>query len=343
MVIKELTHPVTGLKQKLPVGKTGKPMLVLSGSNQGNEASCSQLFRFNRMFQNPRFPNGHAADVGTAIHEAYQTYLIALAEGDSERVALDKATFVLMMHYPIQTDHQKNAVNRQFEHSYATLVAATKNTKFASGFENPELVYIKKKTGETIPAVEIKFEIFIKQTILKDFDVYISGALDTIMSATGGWDSEPYVSDIKTTRISTLYDETYGNANQCLPYHIVLSHVAGKPITRFTVMYHIMYIHLTDPKIMYIPFTKTQDDIDEYLKSFVMLLHKLQMQVIANHWPKNSNSCTNYNRPCKYMNVCAIERGRDAYVQDVLLGDAEPYDRYADEERKPDFELELEL
>ena len=343
MQTKLIRHPVTGLMQNLHVGKTGKPKLVLSGSNQGNEASCSNLFRFNRMFQNPRWPNGHAADVGTAIHEAYQSFLISEVEGIPYKEALDRATFALMQWYPIETDKQKNAVNRQFEHAYATLLAATKNTRFAKDFENPELIYIKKQSGETIPAVEIKFEIFIKQNILTDFDVYISGALDTIMTATGGLDETPYVSDIKTTRESGLYDEKFGKANQCLPYHIVLSHVMGRPITTFTVMYHIMYIHLIEPKIIYIPFTKTQEDIDEYFNSFVMLLHKLQMQCKADHWPKNSNSCTNWNRPCQYMNVCAIKRGENAYVQDVLLGDAEPYDRYADEDRVPDFELELEL
>lgn len=337
MEFKEIIHPVTGLKQVWPVGATGKPRLVLSGSNQSTEASCSNLFRLQRMFQNPKRGNGHAADCGTALHNAHQKYLLT---GD-----MDEATVQLMLDYPIKTDGNNNARTRQFEACYATLAAMCLNKEWPADYPAMEVMHIKKKNGDIIPAVEINFEIFVEQDIIEEFDVYISGALDQIMRSQTGLRREPVITDTKTTREKILWFEKFQFASQTLPYHLLLSHLLGEDVTNFTVMYHMAYIDLVDPKVQWIAYQKDKSDIEEYFKSFVLLLNKLNAQIKMNHWPKNPYSCVRFKNACSYVNACKVRRGMDNHdiVQDIILGNAEPYDRYADPDREIDFSLRIAL
>lgn len=331
-----VTNPATGLLQLMPIGRTGKPKLVLSGSTAASFASCESFFHNSRNFLNPQGGPSHAADVGTAIHEALQHWLVHNND--------DQALFELLMHYPAATDHLNAAKLRNLEAATSTVIDAMEafRSRLPIEYEDLEVATLRTKTGETVPCTEIVFEIYVEQNILPEYDVYIAGAMDMIMYAP--FDSTYIVADIKTHRDSkaSLIQEKFEFSNQTLPYHLVLSHISGEATTRFDVLYWTCYIDIEKPNSQFITYNKTQTDIEDYLVTFVKLLHRIRANIDTNHWSKSFGHCTNWARVCKYKDVCRSTQD-NAYKQDLILGDAQPYDRYNSLSLTPHVELELDL
>lgn len=333
---KLVINPATGLLQPMPIGRNGKPKLVLSGSTASSFSSCERYFNYARNFLNPKGGPSHAADVGTAIHESLQHWLV--------HKNVDQALMKLMLHYPAETDHLSSAKERNLEAATSTVLDAMDafNSRLPIEYEDLEVATLRTTDGKTVPCTEVVFEIYIEQNILPEYDVYIAGAMDMIMFAP--FDSTHIVADIKTHRDNkaALIQEKFEFSNQTLPYHLVLSHISGEATTSFDVLYWTCFIDIEKPNTQFITYRKTQRDIEDYLLTFAKLLHRIRANIDTNHWSRSHGSCTNWGRVCRYKDVCRSNKDNE-YIQDIILGTEQPYDRYNSIELKPHVELELDL
>lgn len=329
-------NPATGLEQLMPVGRNGKPKLVLSGSTASSFSSCERFFHYNRNFLNPKGGPSHAADVGTAIHEALQHWLV--------HKNVDQALMQLLLNYPAATDHLPAAKSRDLEAATSAVLDAMEafNSRLPIEYENLEVATLRTADEKTVPCTEIVFEIYVEQNILPEYDVYIAGAMDMIMFTP--FDSTYIVADIKTHRDSkaSLIQEKFEFSNQTLPYHLVLSHISGEATTSFDVLYWTVFIDIENPDSQFITYRKTQKDIEDYLLTFAKLLHRIRVNIDTNHWSRSHGYCTSWARVCRFKDVCRSNKGND-YIQDLILGSEMPYDRYNSIELKPHVELELDL
>ena len=342
----ELIHPVTKLKTLWPVGKTGKPKLVLSNSTQNTFSSCEHKAFLSNFFLSPSWNSSHAADCGTAIHEAFQRYLREIQNPSplaSKFSIPNIAILELFKFYPWLSAENKNASTRQFEDLTGTLIQLMYHFEnlLPNDYANSTLCLLDGK-----PTTEIKFEIFIEQSILPEFDVYIAGAMDMGMYAPL---IETYtVWDIKThqNRNEGLLQIKYENDNQCIPYHWVLTHVTNREIDRFQICYLTAFIHASEPKVQFIPYTKTRQHVEDYMLSFAKLLHRIKMSLDIENWTRHSSGCVAFNSPCALIDICRIRGNETRHMemrQDYILGSEEPYFRYESEEMKPDVSLTLDL
>lgn len=329
-------NPATQLKQYLPIGCTGKPKLVLSGSTSNSFSSCERRFHNSRNFLNPRGGPSHAADVGTALHEAWQHWLVTKD--------VDAGLLRLFTHYPATTDHLPSAKARNLEAAIVTYhdgIGAFTN-RLPMEYENLEVATLTTSDGTTVPCTEIIFEIYVEQNVLPEYDVYIAGALDMIMYVP--FDELYIVADIKTHRDNkaALVQEKFEFSNQTLPYHLVLSHISQTTTSDFDVLYWASYIDIENPSTQFMSYNKTQRDIEDYLLSFYKLLHRIRQNLDTNHWAKNHNSCTTWGRVCRYKDVCRSTKS-NAHLQDMIIGSAMPYERYNAIDLKPHVQLEIDL
>jgi len=287
-------------------------------------------------------------DVGTAIHEAFQEYIRVSMFPEFKKFqkysAIDHATATLFKHFPWNSAENKNAQTRTYADSLGAVAGLI--DKFENGlpleFRGAELCTVDGK-----PSTEIKFEIFIEQTILPEFDVYISGALDLGMyipalDVYSTWDIKTH-KDPKQGLIQIKYE----NDNQCLPYHMIFSHIADREISRFIVGYLTVFIDASEPQVQFIPYQKEPYHIEEYLLTFKKLLHQIRLNIDSRHWPRRHQSCVAFNSPCSMLDICRIRGSSQVHQkkrQDFLLPlGQEPYYRYESEELKPDVYLEMKL
>jgi hypothetical protein len=333
---KNLLNPFTELVQSLVIGKTGKPKLVLSGSNINSFNGCEKYFQFSRGFLNPASPSGHAADVGTCLHEVLQHYVV-----HKDR---QKALQQIIRWYPMKSDDTNSAKTRSLEATYVTANAMIDSfhTKWPTDYQNSEVCQIDIN-GTLEPTVELRFEIFIEQSILPEFDVYIAGAIDLVMYAP--FLDTYFVCDIKThgTKIPSVIQEKFEFANQCLPYSLVLSQIAEQSVSNFEVLYWTGLVsHTCTPEkdVQIIPYSKNQNDIETFILDFYKVLRKLRLSLDIG-FSRNSSHCIQWNSVCRYKDACRISNVE--IQQSEILGFEEPADRYSRLDMMPHIEFDFQL
>lgn len=335
-VRKNMLNPFTNLVQPVVVGKTGKPKLVLSGSNINTFNGCEKYFQFSRGFLNPKRPSGHAADVGTCIHEVLQNYVVT----QDRQLALQE----IIKHYPMHSDDTNSAKTRSLEATYITANAMidSYHTKWPTDYQKSEVCQIQVG-DKSIPTTELRFEIFIEQTVLPEFDVYIAGAIDLIMYAP--FLDTYFVCDIKThgTKIPTVIQEKFEFANQCLPYSLVLSQIAQQSISNFEVLYWTGLVSQTceaEKDVQIIPYQKNQSHVETFILDFYKVLRKIRMTLDIG-FSRNSNHCIQWNSVCSYKDACRMSSVE--LQQSEILGYAEPADRYSQLDMMPHIEFDFKL
>lgn len=299
------------------------PTLRTSNSSLSMLQSCARKFEFRKMYAHQHKDDGFAASVGNCLHAAYQEYLIS---GDE-----DAALIKLLLSYPMELAHadQNGARDRSLEACYATFQTLKDHAKLGEF----ELATVNCLDGQVRPAVEVPFEIVLGNFQVSDrykLRVTYTGYIDAILY--NRLEHAFRVVDIKTHR-QKMYDLSakYIFDEQCLPYGIMLEHVLGEQITSFEVSYLSCYVDLENPRTDLYSYHKGQDEIRDWYFGLLLKLGSIGTYLDNDWWPRNSNACIAYNRPCGFLDVCS-SRNREL-IQRVILQGAE-----ATPNRSTDFE-----
>jgi hypothetical protein len=256
--------------------------------------SCQRKFEFAKIFMGENLEKDLPAEAGKALHTGYQNFLI--------HKNIDAAVAAMMLEYPV--DLCSNPANpRSLEACYATLEAMC---TYAPLVEY-EIATIKCLDGVERPAVEVPFEIRIKNFFLDEaetIDVSYVGFIDAVLYSR--LQHVYHNLDIKTHRIN-VDDLTakYRFDEQCLPYQLVLEQALGNKLQSLSVKYLACYIDIKEPKIRLYPFIKTSSEIDDWARGLLVRLQQLKMCYNLGWFERNSNSCFAFNKECHWSQLCS--------------------------------------
>lgn len=218
--------------------------LRLSESSRNVLRSCPRKLEFRKFYMHSRRDESLPAGAGTALHAAYQNWLV--------HKDFELACWQLLLHYPFKFEHNPMK-DRSVQACYATLKAMTEFSQYGQY----ELAYINVN-GENRPGIEVPFQINIANFSLDDsrfVPVTYVGFIDVVFYdiITGDF----VVLDIKTHR-NNMDDITavYKFQDQCLPYAMVLERALNHPIDMLDVRYMSCYIDTLEPQIRDYSFIK---------------------------------------------------------------------------------------
>lgn len=289
----------------------------ISHSSMGQLASCARKFELRKLYKQPPKVvtwDDSAAQVGVALHTAYQDWLI---NGDA-----DRALWVLGLHYP-HSLIPDSSHDRSWEAAMSTLEAMIESVPM----KEFELAMIKNHRGEIVPAVEVPFAFeFTGFTLPGDRKLFYVGYIDAIMihKMTGMYRTM----DIKThrRRVSNP-DAKFKFDGQQIPYGIALEHVQGLEIIEFEIFYLECFVDVLEPEISTHRYRKNQTHIQEWLANKVIQIRTLYNFLEMDLFPRTEHGCLAFNKPCAYIDIC--ESRDKEVVQKWLLGGNKP------EEEKP--------
>jgi hypothetical protein len=284
----------------------------VSYSSLNLASACLRKFEFNKLY--PRKSRDgeeqYAADVGKAIHAAVQHWLIHQDP--------DAALWQLMRHFPYVWEFNQIRDDRNLEAAIATLDEIIDSCDDMTEWE---LVSIKLEDGSVVPAIEVPFEIRLKNMTLSDGrQICYTGWIDAIMRHKGTGMIRTL--DIKTHR-STLRDATakYKFDTQQIPYGIIVEHLQGNEVEEFEVLYLDCFIDLVEPRVTLYPFLKIHEDLEEWMLDTVLDIRRIQTAHKMNYFSRARGGCLAWNRPCYFLDVCEI-RDRES-IESWLLEDGE--------------------
>ena len=322
--IDQFIYPI--FQQQIAEGKDELELRVSHSSMAGAFASCARKFEFGKLFLYSREDTDEeegnlAGEVGHCLHAGYQRYII-----DRDKEA---AIAAMMLRYPILLNDNPMNV-RSVEACYATLQAMMQ----LPAMDFYEVAKIKKPNGEIAPAIEVPFEIRLRDFPLdycgrKVFVIY-TGYIDLIL-----WDhtaGEYHVVDIKTTR-NNVEDKTgeYWVDEQALPYDLVVSQLVGQSITALDVHYLSAFVDILEPKVRLYDFKKSKEDVQDWALGLYTRLKELQWFMDRNWFRRTGKSCMNFKKNCRYMEVChyrdpnAIVHFMDTHDKNTKIEPAEPW------------------
>lgn len=288
--------------------------LRVSYSSLNLLANCARKFEFNKLFpRRARDYDTFAADVGTALHRAYQNYLAYRDES--------KAVWALMENYPYE-----GAWNQENEDRSILACTVTLEEMLSSAaMVEYRVAEIHKPDGTVAPAIEVPFELYLDGIILPDGrGIAITGSIDAFLRHV--MTDAFRTCDIKTHR-RTLPDATakYKYDTQQVPYAIVLEHVMNHAIDEFEVLYLDTFIDLADPRVTLYPYEKDTNAIQEWLLNTVLKCQQIQRYMEMDYFPRTDGGCLSFNRPCYFLDICEIRDKQK--IETWLLEGEEPEHR----------------
>lgn len=145
------------------------------------------------------------------------------------------------------------------------------------------------------PAVELSFRLDLQNGFV--YRAYIDVVLKN--KTTG----ELLVVEIKTTSLTNLHEETYGNSDQALSYSLVLDKIAEGNSS-----YHVWYLVYKSKEMEWetFPFTKSILDKAKWIKSITLDCRTLAMYIEEDFFPMRGQSCLDFFRPCVYYGMCGL-------------------------------------
>jgi hypothetical protein len=296
---------------------------------------CPRKFEFLNVWdRRPKRDSGFAADVGTALHEGFQAWLIARAEGQSEESATTAAFMALLKWYPWEDEKKQTQNTRNYDRTIMLLYELIRSSEW----DNWDLMYVDGKGW----AVEIPF--LIKHTSLGIFQIKDTG--EWAMLATQGkidfilrnrltgairtWDLKTTINAIEMARSEYTY------SGQQVGYSHVLHAMLGIAPNDFSVHYMIARFNAYDPPQIQ-PFTidKSPDDIDDYWLAKLDRLWRMKAYAEQGWFPRTNGGCHSWGKECSCFDICAT---RDAKLIQKWFSDvgAEPQQGY-------DYWVELEV
>lgn len=272
-----------------------RDFLEVSNSSFLLADSCFRKFEFRKVFGNARRETSEALSVGTALHVGIQTY--------TETHDKDYAIFCMLTAFNFS--YQKSNMDNRSWQSCVQILSKVMQF-WDENMDEWELAKIQDANGNEIPAVEVPFSIIYidPKTGLK---IKYIGYIDFILY--NKIENKYYVVDYKTS--TGLDDKTveFKFASQCLPYGLVLEVLLNHPIEDgFDVMYWCTYLHMLDTSSQIYTFDKSYQDIQDWMIQFTEFANRFINFAKLGWFPRKSNGCIAYNRPCQFFSFCDLRR-----------------------------------
>lgn len=301
------------------------PTLQLSYSSLNTFASCPRKFELDKLYPKPArvWEDNYAADVGSAIHAGYQTYLTSRDR--------DESVWAFMRAFPFADEWNQPNDYRSCEAALATLEEMFDSAKMLeydlARIRRPNSVAEAEAGltgGVVVPAIEVPFEIRFPGLTIKPCpslpegaNISVIGYIDAIMQnqMTGLYRTL----DIKTSRMKLL-DATakFKFDAQQVPYGIVVEHIAQGEIESFEVLYLDCYVDLLEPYVQLYPFIKTHHDLQDWATNKLIQFRQLAGYAESDYFPRTDGGCLFYNKPCRYLEPCQ-SRNRQSLIDWFLV------------------------
>ena len=276
----------------------------ISYSSLGSFGSCPMRFVLSKCsnFEVPRRSSA-ASLIGTAVHEAFQFYLITRN--------LDGAVKVLMLKYPIK-------LKKAMQGNYHFLTAYRILRELVNWFEssNYDLLYINEK-----PAIEFKVDTtyLIQHTdklrsnrAVELDEVNYIGFIDAIFidRSTG----EIVVCDIKTSSTTSSEEEElskYALSPQTVEYVTNILNLLGfdqqestSLISSIKVLYLICRFKGTECAINSLFLSKTPECVDNLMNGLRQVVRLIESNGLSTTAYYKSGNCVTYGNRCPFFEWC---------------------------------------
>lgn len=281
--------------------------ISISYSSLGSFGSCPMRFVLTKCsnFEVPRHSSA-ASLIGTAVHEAFQFYLITRN--------LDGAVKVLMLKYPIK-------LKKAMQGNYHFLTAYRILRELVNWFENSnyDLLYINEK-----PAIEFKVDttyliahtdkydkVQAARKVTLDKVNYI-GFIDAIFidRSTG----EIIVCDIKTSSTTSSEEEEiskYALSPQTVEYVTNILNLLGfdqqestSLISSIKVLYLICRFKGTECAINPLFLSKTPECVDNLMNGLRQVVRLIESNGLSSAAYYKSGNCVIYGNRCPFFEWC---------------------------------------
>lgn len=274
--------------------ETGKPIVEISHSGIKSFNSCPRRFAYRKILVNAdqRDASGIAASVGTAMHEAIQSYFITRD--------VEKALETLAMHHPIELPQGTDASVYSLEASINTLRHVIRDEEIM----DYELVHVERD-GKTVPGVELYFVIVIDLGPDCPVIFHLRGYIDLILRHPNNHRIAPI--DIKTMTPRALSNAPlkYRYDEQITSYGMPVNALLGE-FDEFLV--GVMAVSQDDyaPAASLITYLRNQGDVQDYQFQLLDTCRRIAQYYMLDHFPRNSSACITFNRPCNYIEHCHL-------------------------------------
>lgn len=295
---------ITDESNEVQNSEASRNAISISYSSLGSFGSCPMRFVLSKCsnFEVPRHSSA-ASLIGTAVHEAFQFYLITRN--------LDGAVKVLMLKYPIK-------LKKAMQGNYHFLTAYRILRELVNWFENSnyDLLYINEK-----PAIEFKVDTtyLIQHTdklrsnrVVELDEVNYIGFIDAIFidRSTG----EIVVCDIKTSSTTSSEEEElskYALSPQTVEYVTNILNLLGfdqqestSLISSIKVLYLICRFKGTEYAINPLFLSKTPECVDNLMNGLRQVVRLIESNGLSTAAYYKSGNCVSYGTRCPFFEWC---------------------------------------
>ena len=182
-------------------------------------------------------------------------------------------------------------------------------------------IYSYEINGETKRAIELSARVYLPNDFV--YRIYIDIVLRHKVSG------KLTVLELKTDGAKYEAQESkYGNSNQALSYSVILDKIAHG-ISSFDVFYFVYYTALE--RWEFFSFTKTRVQKANWIRTVLYDTGNIHQCITDDFFPKQGESCTDYNSPCEYYRACdmsnfSLYAGDNVLLERVAKEDKEDYD-----------------
>lgn len=269
---------------------------------------CARKFEFLTLYdKRPERDSGFAAEVGTALHDATQAWLIARAEGHTVSVAENIGYMMLLRCYPWELADEQERETRSIETSLVLLEMIMRD----NSWDDWELVRVGSKW-----AVEVPF--LIRHESLGTFKLHHNGQ-ETMLVTQGKIDfilrhkySHIYrTRDLKTTVIKEgLEQAEWKFSGQQIGYSNVLHAMLDIQPDKMEIDYLVAHFNGTQyPAVNAVTFPIDQDKVDDYWLTKIERLQRMQRYAVTGRFPRTNGGCHSWGHQCAFFQIC---ESRDA-------------------------------
>lgn len=263
---------------------------------------CPRKFEFLNIYdKRPPRESGYAANVGTALHEGLQAWLIARAENHPRPET--EAYIKLLSFFPWAEEGEQATSTRTVERTIVLLQELMNNPVW----DDWELMRVEGFGW----AIEVPF--LIKHTSLGLFTLKNTG--ETCMLATQGkidfilrnkrtgkirtWDLKTTITD------SSLLAAEYKFSGQQVGYGHVLEAMLDVKQDDFSCWYMVGRFSASDPpEAVPIEMKKDEDSIDDYWLGKIDRLSRMKHYAETGWFPRTNGGCHSYKNECSCFSIC---------------------------------------
>ena len=271
----------------------------VSNSSMNSAQSCKRKFFYQKLWTRSSYEKSMAASAGSAIHEAYFSYMVDRAKGElTEDQARQRAIWILFKEYPWEIMVWGQDVSRTFNDCLDALRCLIQNP-FSARYE---LIQLEHADGRKVWSREVAFEIELKGIEIAGKPAYYMGYIDMIL-----WDKiqrEYVVVDLKTSNDTSLQTASYIFDAQTMGYGFPIAQTLGVPIDSFRTGYLTQAVKVGSDWKKPFMFQRSKEDYLNWVMQLVIQCRDLQKHYENGWWPKTLTSCMGWRQPCKWVAIC---------------------------------------